>query len=632
MSGYCGQFNRDGRPAAAGELAPAMDALNHHGRDGHGLWAGGPVAFGHQMRHVTPESISETLPGYQSQPGLALTGDFRLDNRDELLDKLAVPRESRAAMPDSALILLAYERWGEACVDYLLGDFAFAVWDEAAQRLFCARDFIGAKPFYYHATKDGFYFASDITGLLAFPAVSDELNLRYARSYLEYSHFYHLEYSFFEDVRKLPPAHTLIVTASGLDKRRYWSAADSPEIRYQSDEAYFEHLRALLDEAVGARLRSAFPVGSHLSGGLDSSAVAVLAARELRQRGETLHGFSWSPPPAEGDFPLTDERSLIEAVCKAEEIIAVYTPMRPDDLIPIWARDIARYPEHTLRWEAITSRIAEAMGKRVMLSGWGGDEGVAFNGRGYFADLFRRGRWITMTRELALSARIYQDDFWASWRSRAILPLLPDGIVRRIRPSLLGKVRLPLPVELLQPEFAAGLSQAELYPEGELRERPGARNYQIRLFNHGHLTERLESWAENGGRRGMEYRYPLLDRRMVEYALGVPERLYYYQGWKRFLFREAIRGILPEEVGWRRSKVEPSLLRSNLENSDVAKRLFLPILNERRPRIRQAGYVLEDAFLTGIQNSLENLPVNGDIIGVQWLALIDKSNQANRSD
>jgi asparagine synthase (glutamine-hydrolysing) len=623
MSGFCGQFNRDGRPATAEDLASSMEALAHHGRDGHGVWFGGPVAFGHQMLHVTPESMDETLPCRQPHPPLAITGDFRLDNRAELLAELDAPRESWAALPDSAIILRAYARWGVDCADRLLGDFAFVVWDETAQHLFCARDFIGAKPFYYHATPEGFYFAGDIVALLAFDAVSDELDLRYARSYLEYGRFYHLEYSFFQDVRKLPPGHTLTVSARGLDKCRYWLPEGSPEIRYARDEEYFEHLRALLDEAVGARLRSAFPVGSHLSGGLDSSTVAVLAARRLKQRGETLHGFSWSPPPAESEFPLADERALIETICEAEGIIPVYTPTQSDDLIAIWTRDITRHPEHTLRWEVTTSRIAEAMGKRVLLSGWGGDEGVTFNGRGYLADLFRHGRWITMTRELALRSRVYNDDFWGNLKSRVILPLLPDGLVRRLRPALMDVKPAPLPVRFLQPVFATRLSRAAPYPPSDLRERPGARNYQIRLLHHGHLTERMESWADNGGQRGLEYRFPLLDRRVVEFALGIPGRLYNSRGWKRYLFRQTASGVLPEEVSWHQSKIDPALNRAILETADEEVSLLLKSIVNRQPHIQRAGFVNDDMLLEQIKKSPKDIPEGEEVWRVLWLARLD---------
>lgn len=621
MSGFAGQFNRDGRPTTADDLAPAMAALAHHNREGCGLWYEGPVALSHHMTHVTPESVGETLPYHVASSSLTITGDSRLDNRDELLAALAVPRELWT-MPDSQLILRAYERWGDDCPLHLLGDYAFAIWDKRAQRLFCARDFIGAKPFYYHAARGGFYFASDITALLAFPAVSSELNLRYVRTYLEYGRYYHLERSFFEDVRKLPPGHTLNVSAGGLEKRRYWSAADAPKIRYTNDADYVERLRELLDEAVAPRLRSAFPIGAHLSGGLDSSSVAVLAARALHKKGEMLHAFCWAPPPAEAERPLTDERALAEAICQLEGIPLIYTPLGPEGLVALWTRDITRHPEHTLRHELVASRLAAAMGKRVILSGWGGDEAAAFNGRGYFADLFRRGRWVTMSRELALRARLHEDDFWGNVKSRAILPLLPDALLRRARPDLLQmSTPVPFPVEPLQPAFAARLSEAKPYVVEELRERPGVHNHQIRLINYGHLTERLESWAENGGRRGMEYRYPLLDRRVVEFALGVPERLFHYQGWKRYLFRETVGGILPDEVQWNKLKAEYSIARATQEVMGEALRLLYPAMANRRAAIRRAGLLRDDVFLTGIQNLSEDS--SDRVLTVAWLALLD---------
>ena len=623
MSGFCGQFNRDGRPAVAGELTPAMDALAHHGRHGHGLWVDGPVAFGHQMTHVTPESVGETLPCHQPSPSLAITGDFRLDNRPELLAQLAVPRELRPATPDSAVVLLAYERWRAGCVDRLLGDFAFAIWDETTQQLFCARDFIGVKPFYYHLTADGFSFASDITALLAFPAPSNELNLRYVRTYLEHWDFYHTEFSFLRDVRKLPPGHTLAVSAGDLRKTRYWQPQDSPEIRLAGDEEYIEQMRALLEEAVHVRLRSAFPVAGHLSGGLDSSSITVLAARALRERGDPFHGFSWSPPPSEADFPLADERAWVQAVCRAEGIVPVYTPFGPEDVVKLWTWDLVRWPMQSVRKELPTGRIAQSLGIRVMLSGWGGDEGAAFNGRGYFADLLRRGHWVTLLRELALRTRIHEDDFWGTFRSRAILPLLPDALVRRYRPELMIGLPDPLPLELLQPSFAERLASVEPYPTPDARERPGARRYQYRLFQRGHITDRLESWADLGGHRGIEYRYPLLDRRVVEFALGVPVHLFHRHGWKRYLFRSAVHNIVPGEVQWKKYKGEPAAARNYQTALEGAGRLLFSVLEGRRTIIQQAGYLQADSFLKAVKGLADGLEGGKNARRVLWLAQLD---------
>jgi asparagine synthase (glutamine-hydrolysing) len=254
-----------------------------------------------------------------------------------------------------------------------------------------------------------------------------------------------------------------------------------------------------------------------------------------------------------------------------------------------------------------------------MLSGWGGDEGIAFNGRGYFADLFRRGRWGTMTRELALRSRLHADDFWGNLKNRAVLPLLPDGLLQHVRPDLLDASPMSLPLELLHPAFIARLSRVPPYPVGNLRERPGARNYQLRLLNHGFLTARLESWSDNGGYRGIEYRYPLLDRRIIEFGLGVPERMFHYQGWKRYLFRKTVDAVLPEAVTWNKSKRESALTRSTLKNEEEARRMLLQFVSEHQIYIRQAGYLQDDALLTRLQNQGKQTTPENEIIRVLWL-------------
>lgn len=620
MSGFCGCFNRDGEPVQIEEIRPVMDALVHHSRDGSGLWMEGTCALGHQMTHVTPQSHHETLPYEDKTTGLVITGDVRLDNREELLRVLTVPHEQWTQLPDTSLVLLAYSVWGSNCVDHILGDFAFAIWDRFADKVFCARDFIGAKPFYYFAGRDRFCFASDITALLAFSSTSDKLNLRYARTYTEFPRFTHLEFTFYEDVIKLPPGHTLTVLASAHDLRPFWSPQECSRPSYKRDDEYFDHLRWLLEESVATRMRSAFPVGTHISGGLDSSAVAVLAARRNRQNGQNTLGFSWAPPPRPEDYPLLDERAYVEAVCDAESIVPVYTPLGPEDLMSVWVWDITRHPEHTLRFEIATSRIIREMECRVVLSGWGGDETVAFNGRGYFADSLRRGRWRALTRELSMRTRLHEDSFWGNLKSRAILPLLPDGVITRLRPDLMDQQSLILPAELLQPDFAAEISKVEPYCIDDLRERPGVRENQIRLLLNGHLTERMESFADLGGHRGIEYRYPLLDKRIVEFALAVPDHLYHSQGWKRFLFREATAGLLPDPVRWRKYKGEPALLESAQRILPDAQRLLLSHIEEQRDQIQAAGYIEADAFLTamnGIQNDTSDARIAFPLL---WLA------------
>ena len=182
---------------------------------------------------------------------LALTADARIDNRPELLRTL---RLGDSDVPDSELILAAYEKWGEDLAAHLVGDFAFALWDGHARKLVCARDVMGIKPFYYYAGGEVFAFASEIKGLLAHPEVPRRLNETKVVDYLA-PVFEDLEQTFYEGIYRLPPAQVLVVEEGRIRRRTYWELDASRELRLGSDEAYVEAFREVFTEALrGVRI------------------------------------------------------------------------------------------------------------------------------------------------------------------------------------------------------------------------------------------------------------------------------------------------------------------------------------------------------------------------------------------
>jgi asparagine synthase (glutamine-hydrolysing) len=506
--------------------------------------------------------------------GLTVAADARLDNRAELCAALAVGPDERAALDDAGLILRAYGLWGTACVEHLLGDFAFALWDETAGLLFCARDFVGVRPFYYHhaASPGRFVCAGGLPAMVAHPAVPRSLSLAYVRAYLQapVTQFQHPEHTFFEEIHKLLPAHCLTVTREGLRRWAYWQPDRIPGRHHAEERDYVEELRALLGVAVACRLESSSPVGAHISGGLDSSSLAVLAHRDLQTRGRAITGFSWAPPPPPdaAELPPHDERLLVEAVREAEGFAVRYTTLTPDHVLAHARRDITVQPTATLLPELATSQDAAGLGIRTMISGWGGDELLVFNGRGYFADLLRRGRWITLQRELTLRGRLHGVAVWKQWIVNCLLPLLPTAVQDRLRPGSFPRP-LPLPA-CLRPDFAATLSGVEPLARPGARERPGVRNTQIALLQQGHLSYRMESWAGHGATLGITYAFPLLDRRLVEFALSVPDYLFFKDGWKRYLYRTAMAGILPDKVRWHAVKVDPAMAQADKQAREKA--------------------------------------------------------------
>ena len=298
-----------------------VDILAHRGPDGADIWVDGCVGLGHRMLWTTPESLIEKLPLVNERGDLVITADARIDNRDELIAALQTNNRPADKITDSDLILAAYEKWGEDCPQHLLGDFAFAIWDERKQILFCARDHFGVKPFYYYYSNQTFIFASETKALLSIDEVPHQVNEVRIGDYLT-SMLEDKSITSYQGVLRLPPAHSITLTQQGnLQLRCYWTLELSEELRLNSDEEYAEAFRKVFTEAVRCRLRTAFPIGSHLSGGLDSSSICCIARKLLEESNSQLHTFS----NIFDDVPGSDERSFIEAVLEQGDFIPHFT-------------------------------------------------------------------------------------------------------------------------------------------------------------------------------------------------------------------------------------------------------------------------------------------------------------------
>jgi asparagine synthase (glutamine-hydrolysing) len=293
MSALLGIFNLDGKPVGIDILEKMMKPMAYWGPDGKGTWNEGPVGLGHLMLHNTPESLHEKLPLKSRCGNYVMVSRARLDNRGELLKTFNVPLAQHAVTPDSTLILEAYKKWGEQCPHHLLGDWVFTLWDTKERKLFIARDHHGTGGVYYFHGPRFFAFSSGLKGLLALADIPRRLNeMRLAQILVAWQQ--HGASTVYEGIYRLPPAHYLTVTETGVKLKRYWYLEHTPQLRLKSDEEYVDAFLEIYKEAVRCRLRSARPVGIALSGGLDSGSVAALAARELEKKGQPLMAFSAS--------------------------------------------------------------------------------------------------------------------------------------------------------------------------------------------------------------------------------------------------------------------------------------------------------------------------------------------------
>lgn len=557
MSAIAGLFHVDGRPARSEDAAPLVDAQAHRGPDGTSVAVNGPVALGHCLLHTTAESRRERQPQEDAEAGLLLTADVRLDDRDELIERLDAP--PYATDPD--LILAAYRRWGTSCVKHLTGDFAFCLWDEKARHLFCATDHLGVKPLHY-AWRNGsrFICATEEAAILRGGDVPNEIDDLHVAEFLlapvEDDH----ARTFHRSIHVLPPAHTVLVSADGMRIEKYWSLDPDRELRLSSDAEYAQAFREQFERAVARRLRTDRPVGSMLSGGLDSSAVSSMAAYLLAERGDgPLRTYSAVFDTA----TEADERAYIRKVVERYPVVPYY--FVADDAGPYGRIEtfVETLPGPLTAGNLFINRIlygqAGTDGCRMVLSGFDGDTTIS-HGLDYLRELRDAGRYLSLIREVRAASRL-RDEPWIpaarSWMKGPVHRLLGIGTLRRV--LRVGSTpaahqtpeRTPERWEkLLSPELAAVVREA----------RPEPRPFHSERYEHHHrLTRPLLSRTSRlldlcAGAAGVETRYPFLDRRLIEFCLSVPPNQKLKDGWTRSILRRGTEGVLPEEIRWRASK------------------------------------------------------------------------------
>ena len=561
MSAICGIFFADGRPLDPSLLARQLQTLDHRGIDGRGAWHAGPVGLGHQMLHITPESLTETLPFHQAAPALAITADTRLDNREQLFALLSIDKPAQRGMPDSQLLIKAYERWGKNCPEYLLGDFAFAIWDAARQELFCATDPMGLRPLFYHWRPGMFVFASEIRAIHSIPSIKRSPDLRSLASISTPGLLYaDGEWTFFEGIRCLPASSTLTVGANGLSLRRYWEPDGSRRLTINTEDDCVDAFQELFRQSVGARLRSAFPVASMFSGGLDSSAITGVAADLLAERGQRLTALSAVLPPGYSG-QVCDERAYIDSlkVKTNLDIEYVCAPGRGpfDNLAQLIAS--AEMPSCPST-HYLTTAMAEAASHhkaRVILNGIGGETGATFNGVGVMVEWLLKGKPGLLLRELR--ARTSQEH--RSWTSlvkgELILPLLPDWLVSRWRPhfALAQLQRSSVIRNSFVTRQLGGYADAAIASNAYGRTSVDHRTNQINLINYyRNYGRRLLNFGAHVGHEQTTLWTPFFDKRIIEFCLALPGHMKIHNGYKRYMIRSGMRGILPDALRWRTSK------------------------------------------------------------------------------
>ncbi len=552
MSGFASIFHRDDSPPESGALEPMLTALAHRGPDGRRLLLAPPFALGHLHFWTTPEEHGERQPVAGPAGRLALF-DGRLDNRRELLAALDLDGPlDRPAPSDAALALAAVDRWGSEGLERLLGPFALVICDPASRSVLCARDPLGGRSLFYRASAGRLVVASEEGAVLAHPAADDRLDERRLAGYFA------LRVpddgsTFFREVSELRPGEALRVTRRQVRRWRFWRPRPLPAPRYRTDGEYAEHYRELLARSVACRLRAPGRLGVMMSGGLDSTSLAALAARHLERGGEGANGHR---PPALtalswvfDELIECDERPFIERVVAAHRL----RPLRltGDGCWPLSGAEAAleAAPEGDPPTGAVSPdtpeqnpyrqlkqglyRRAAADGCTVVLNGGSAD--LLYVGAGdWLRDLLREWRLAAAGRELL-------GELHRHGLSRA---------VGRLTARRRGGGRRPA---IGPPWLTSGASRLLPGPDEEALAPPaGRRPRQAGAVFAAREARGISVEGRYANCERIELRHPYRDRRLIEFMLAVPAHQLYRLGRFKHIARLAMAGLLPEAIRERR--------------------------------------------------------------------------------
>lgn len=605
MCGIAGFISLKGRTLDNGEkvLKCMGELIAHRGPDGEGAWMddSGKVGLAHRRLAIIDLSPAGAQP-MKGRDGTLITLNGEIYNYLELQESLRGSWDF-SSDSDTETVLAAYERYGEGCVEHLRGMFSFAIWDDRKQRLFCARDRFGIKPFYYTTVDDVFYFASEAKALLpVLPDIATD-----AEAMAEYLTFNFVigENTLFKGIKQLLPGHGLMIEGGKVKTWRYWDI--NYEVDWDHGEDWFqERLRSLLDDSIGVHLRSDVPVGAYLSGGVDSSLMAILAARKDSQNRESFHGRF-------REYPGYDESHFAEMASESiggnlNVIDITHKDFEENLRKVIYHLDYPVAGPGSFPQYMVSKLAAEKV--KVVLGGQGGDE--IFGGY---------ARYLLAYFEQCINAAIdgtYKDgNFVVTIES--IVPNL--GILREYKPMMREFWREGLFGNLEDRYFRLIDRSSDMDREidwGELDKERVFDSFREIFLNKSNVRKEayfdqmthfdfktllpalLQVEDRMSMAHGLESRVPLLDHGLVECIATASAEVKFSGGNMKHLIKKSYEGVLPDGIVNRRDKMGfPVPLKEWLGNElkGLVEEVFHGMKQRNRP------FINSDEVLANFQSA-----------------------------
>ncbi len=521
------------------------------------------LLFGHRRLSIIDLSSRGHQPMSYTGGDLWITYNGEIFNYRELRAELQLSGCCFDSDSDTEVILAAYQEWGQQCVLRFNGQWAFCIYDRTRKKLFCSRDRFGIKPLYYWFDKNNFVFASELKALLTLPFVRAELNRTLVSKFVIFCELDASEETIFKGIYQLLPSYNLVVDVDRKHPRaeRYYETVFLDELgayNHQKALRYADDIRDLLIDSVKIRLISDVPVGSCLSGGLDSSSIVVIINKLFdegwivrEQIGEKQKTFT-----ASYDDPSVDERLHADEVISRTSVDAYYSYPSAENL---WGElENFLYHQDGLcfstniypGWDVM--RLASNY-IRVVLNGQGGDE--LFGGYRryevlYLADIMKKGKFKDLFAALSGMGRRHGVTLTASnCVLGACLASAPAGL----KPFLFKEWYRPHH-RAVKKLLNDSLSIAK-HVDGVIDSMKSLNHFLISDTNMTYLPQLLHYDDRNAAAFSVENRVPFLDHRLVEYVNSIPSIYKLYRGWSKWLLRLAMRDLLPERILWRKDKL-----------------------------------------------------------------------------
>jgi len=501
MCGIAGIFNLNGDRALRAVVRTMTDAIAHRGPDGEGAYIKGPVGLGHRRLAIIDLSQAGNQPMATENGKYVITYNGEIYNFKDLRKELEAEGDRFFSRTDTEVVLRAYARWGEKCVERFNGMFAFAIWNQEEKTLFLARDRYGIKPLYYAFLGSTFVFASENKAIIEHSNMKRELDKEAVLEYFTFQNIF-THRTFFKGINTFPAGHWAKLTAADgrLEPVEYWDYNFEDSEGIPDEREYVEELDRLFRQAVVRQLVSDVDVGSYLSGGMDSGSVTAIAATELPYIRSFTCGFSLNA--VSGLELVYDERERAEFMSYLFKTEHYEMVLKSGDMERILPRLAWHLEEPRVGQSYPNFYVASLASKfvKVVLSGGGGDE------------LFGGYPWRYYRAVANNNFEDYIDKYYLYWQR-----LIPNKSIHQVFSPVWNEVKSVWTRDIFRDVFreqTEKLTRPEDYINHSLY-------FEAKTFLHGLLTvEDKLSMAH-----GLETRVPFLDNDLVDFAMRIPVRL-----------------------------------------------------------------------------------------------------------